>query len=55
MLFAEEITNDNKVIGQIFNNTVATYKYYWFVSILDIVVKEGKKMTEQNHADNREN
>ena len=37
MLFAEKITNERKVIGQIFNNTVATYKYYWFVSILDIV------------------
>ena len=42
MLFAEKITNENKVIGQIFNNTVATYKYYWFISVLDIVVK-GKK------------
>jgi len=28
---------------QIFNNTVATYKYYWFVSILDIVVKEQRR------------
>lgn len=43
MLFAEEITNERKVIGQIFNNTVATYKYYWFVSILDIVVKEQRR------------
>ena len=43
MLFAEKITNERKVIGQIFNNTVATYKYYWFVSILDIVVKEQRR------------
>lgn len=44
MLFAEKITNaESKVIGQIFNNTVATYKYYWFVSVLDIVVKEQRR------------
>lgn len=28
---------------QIYNNTVATYKFYWFVSLLDIFVKTGKK------------
>lgn len=27
---------------QVYDNTVATYKYYWLVSILDIYVKEGK-------------
>ena len=26
----------------VFNNTTATYKFYWFVSLLDIVVKERK-------------
>jgi len=31
---------DTRLLAQIYNNTVATYKYYWFVSILDIVVKE---------------
>ena len=25
-----------------FDNTVAIYKYYWFLSILDIFVKQGK-------------
>lgn len=29
-------------LGSVFNNTAATYKYYWFLSILDLVVKEGK-------------
>jgi len=29
-------------IASVFNNTVATYKYYWLLSILDILVKEGK-------------
>ena len=31
---------DTKLLAQIYNNTTATYKYYWFASILDIVVKE---------------
>jgi len=34
---------DTKVLTQIFNNTVATYKYYWFVSIIDILVKEQRR------------
>jgi hypothetical protein len=34
---------DTRLLGQIYNNTVATYKYYWFVSILDIVVKEKRR------------
>lgn len=42
MLFEKNPTTETKVIAQIFNNTVATYKYYWFVSILDIVVKENR-------------
>lgn len=29
-------------LGAVFNNTVATYKFYWFLSILDIVVIKGK-------------
>jgi len=32
-----------KRLAQIYNNTVATYKYYWFISILDIVVKEQRR------------
>ena len=38
---------DNKILNistlsQIFDNTTATYKFYWFVALLDIVVKERK-------------
>lgn len=29
-------------LAGIFSNTTATYKYYWFVAILDIIVKEHK-------------
>ena len=29
-------------LSQVFSNTTATYKFYWFVSLLDIVVKERK-------------
>lgn len=32
-----------KELAQVFNNTVATYKYYWFISILEIVVKEQRR------------
>ncbi len=34
---------DTRLLAQIYNNTVATYKYYWFVSILDIFVKERRR------------
>ena len=34
---------DTRVLAQIYNNTVATYKFYWFASILDIVVKEQRR------------
>ena len=27
-------------LAGIFSNTTATYKFYWFVSLLDIIVKE---------------
>ena len=29
-------------LAGIFSNTTATYKFYWFVALLDIVVKERK-------------
>lgn len=29
--------------SQIYNNTVTTYKFYWFVSLLDIFVKTGRR------------
>lgn len=34
---------DTRLLTQIYNNTVATYKFYWFVSILDLVVKEQRR------------
>ncbi len=34
---------DTRLLGQIYNNTVATYKFYWFASILDFVVKEQRQ------------
>jgi hypothetical protein len=43
MLFDKNPTTETKEIAQIFNSTVSTYKYYWFVSILDIVVKEQRR------------
>ena len=33
---------DAKVLAGVYKNTTATYKFYWFASILDILVKEGK-------------
>lgn len=39
----EKLNNDQKVVAQIFDSTVATYKYYWFVSILDIAVLEQRR------------
>ncbi|MDR2511636.1 MAG: HNH endonuclease [Bacteroidales bacterium] len=41
------LPQDNKLdisrLAQIYNNTVATYKFYWFVAILDIVVKKQQR------------
>ena len=34
---------NTRVLSQIYNNTVATYKFYWFVSLLDIFVKTNKR------------
>lgn len=30
-------------LSRIFDKTVATYKYYWFISILDLYIRRGKK------------
>jgi len=43
MELPKDNTINTRLLAQIFNNTVATYKYYWFVSILDIVVKEQRR------------
>ncbi len=34
---------DTRKLSQIYDYTVATYKFYWFVSILDIVVNERRR------------
>lgn len=31
-----------RYLNRVFDNTVATYKYYWFLGILDLYVKQGK-------------
>lgn len=31
-----------KYLNRVFDKTVATYKYYWFLGILDLFVKQGK-------------
>lgn len=42
-----QLPQDNKLkishLVQIYNNTVATYKFYWFIALLDIVVKEQRR------------
>jgi len=43
MILPQDNKLDIRRLTQIYNNTVATYKFYWFVSILDIVVKEQKR------------
>lgn len=34
---------DVKKLSMIFNDTSATYKFYWFVTILDLLVRDGKR------------
>ena len=36
-------------LGRIFSNTVATYKYFWFVSIMQIHAKEDCQVMESLH------
>jgi hypothetical protein len=38
-----DATLDTRPLAQIYDNTVATYKFYWFVSILDILVRERRR------------
>ncbi len=42
MLLPNNQTLPVSCLAGIFSNTTATYKYYWFVALLDIVVKEQK-------------
>jgi len=43
MNLPEDKNINTKVISQIYSNTVATYKFYWFASVLDILVKEKRR------------
>lgn len=43
MNLPEDKTLNTRLLAQIYNNTVATYKYYWFLAILDIVIKEQRR------------
>ena len=42
------LPNDSRLpvyrLASVFNNTTATYKFYWFISLLDAVVKENKRV-----------
>lgn len=31
-----------RYLNRVFDKTVATYKYYWLLGILDLFVKQGK-------------
>ena len=31
-----------RYLNRVFDKTVATYKYYWFLGMLDLFVKQGK-------------
>lgn len=31
-----------RCLNRVFDNTTATYKYYWFLGILELFVKQGK-------------
>lgn len=37
MLYAPKI--ENKVIAQVFTSTSATYKFYWFIALIDLLLK----------------
>ncbi len=37
MMYAPKI--ENKTIAQVFSSTSATYKFYWFITIIDILLK----------------
>lgn len=42
MQIPQSHTLTTRHLNRVFDNTVATYKYYWFLGILDFVVKQGK-------------
>ena len=42
MQIPQSHTLTTRHLNRVFDNTVATYKYYWFLGILDLFVKQGK-------------
>lgn len=42
MLIPQSNILTTKYLNRVFDKTVATYKYYWFLGILDLCVKQGK-------------
>lgn len=42
MILPQSHTLTTRHLNRVFDNTVATYKYYWFLGILDSCVKQGK-------------
>lgn len=42
MLIPQSQTLTTRHLNRVFDKTVATYKYYWFLGILDLYVKQGK-------------
>ena len=42
MIIPQSHTLTTRHLNRVFDNTVATYKYYWFLGILDAYVKQGK-------------
>ena len=43
MFFPSNVALDVRILGRIYKNTSATYKFYWFISILDILLRERRK------------
>lgn len=39
---SNNIFQECQPLSHVYDNTTATYKFYWFISILDIIVKEGR-------------
>ena len=42
MILPESPDLHTEKLGAVFNKTTATYKYFWFLSLLELVVKEGR-------------
>ena len=42
MILPQSHTLTTRHLNRVFDNTVATYKYFWFLGILDACVKQGK-------------